>query len=577
MIDIAGIARRLAKAFDASAAELLGRQKGDRARRSRLLVWLCIATPLAAGVLPLLASLRAPASIAVPVAAILAVVPVAGLALLFARQSTGVIVAALAILAPTCLAGAILAMPEAGLLFVLFAIVAQASLASLASVRMRVAAFGLLAVPVTATAANEMLVGRTDSFDRGLLLLATAFSRRIAPGRGGARGAYGTPAITRDTDWTASRRPLPLLRVNAEGAVCGVAEPDTPCTLPLADIAKDGLLARIHLTDKVAVLQTIRIATGDRVAAICEARIRTSADNAPAGEIRYRWHALSAMPFAADGAPQCVLSLADCDDLHRERDSGAALAERIAEAEIGKDRFLAAVSHELRTPLNAIIGFSDILHREMFGAFNDPRQKEYAKLIHESGTHLLTVVNLMLDVSRLQAGQYHLASEHFAIKPLVEECVVMLALEARRKEIHLAERALASVGEGVADRRAVKQILINLLANAIKFTEKGGCVTVDASREAGATILTVSDTGIGMSAEELARIGRPFVQIDGDYARRREGAGLGLYLVKGLAELHSGTMDIRSEQGVGTMVTVTIPDDAKAGIPQDAPAIARRA
>jgi cell cycle sensor histidine kinase DivJ len=228
-----------------------------------------------------------------------------------------------------------------------------------------------------------------------------------------------------------------------------------------------------------------------------------------------------------------------------------------------KTRFLAAVSHELRTPLNAILGFSDILTGEYFGRLENDRQREYVALINQSGHHLLAVVNSMLDMSKIEAGRYELIKEPFPIADAIRTVDEMLALQAASKGVVLTTRIARGVEEVVADRRAVQQILINLANNAIKFTNEGGVVAIDACAEGRNLVITVSDTGIGIAAEKLGLIGSPFMQVHSDYARQYEGTGLGLALVKGLVALHGGTFRVESEPGVGTVVTVTVPLDGE--------------
>lgn len=226
-----------------------------------------------------------------------------------------------------------------------------------------------------------------------------------------------------------------------------------------------------------------------------------------------------------------------------------------------KTRFLAAVSHELRTPLNAILGFSDILLGEYFGRFENERQKEYVGLVNQSGHHLLAVVNAMLDMSKIEAGRYELVKEPFAVDAVLRSVDEMLALEASRKGVIFSTRVSRGLDEVVADRRAVKQILINLANNAIKFTEEGGVVTIDATISGNGLELKVSDTGIGIPADKLAQIGMPFMQVQNDYTRRYDGTGLGLALVKGLVALHGGSFAIESIEGKGTVITVSLPID----------------
>jgi two-component system, cell cycle sensor histidine kinase DivJ len=236
-----------------------------------------------------------------------------------------------------------------------------------------------------------------------------------------------------------------------------------------------------------------------------------------------------------------------------------ALADANHRAEIGKARFLATVSHELRTPLNAIIGFSDMLASGMAGPLASDRQRDYVGLVRESGEHLLAIVNAILDMARIESGTYPIQPETFRLADAVDTSLSMVSCQAKTKDVTLVREIDAAQGELFADRRAVQQILINLLSNAVKFTPQGGRVTLTAARDARRVTLTVADTGIGISADDLARIGRPFVQVLNDYTRQYEGTGLGLSLVKGLIELQDGSMTIDSAPGEGTLVTVTLP------------------
>ncbi|TIM20055.1 MAG: HAMP domain-containing histidine kinase, partial [Mesorhizobium sp.] len=228
---------------------------------------------------------------------------------------------------------------------------------------------------------------------------------------------------------------------------------------------------------------------------------------------------------------------------------------------------------ELRTPLNAIIGFSDMLLHEMFGTFKDPRQKEYVGLVKESGQHLLAVVTSILDVSRIEAGAYATEPEPFRFVEAVEMCQSMMRLQAEAKNIDLQAQIAPDAGEINADRRAVQQVLINLVSNAIKFTPDGGDVVVGAKRIGSRLHFWVRDTGIGIAEEDFANLGKPFMQIQNDYTRRFEGTGLGLSLVKGLVALHEGTMSIESMPGEGTTVTISLPVDGPKGRSNDKPGV----
>jgi cell cycle sensor histidine kinase DivJ len=273
-----------------------------------------------------------------------------------------------------------------------------------------------------------------------------------------------------------------------------------------------------------------------------------------------------AAEYAADGS--FAGFLAQTRDVSTEvtlRKDAIAWKAQARTANDAKTSFLAAVSHELRTPLNAILGFSDILTGEYFGKFENERQKEYVGLINQSGHHLLAVVNTMLDMSKIEAGRYDLIKEPFQIADAIGTVDEMLSLQASAKGVVLTARVARGLGDVVADRRALQQVLINLAGNAIKFTDAGGVVAIDATADARNMIITVSDTGIGIPADKLSLIGKPFMQVQNDYTRRYEGTGLGLALVKGLIALHGGSFDIESEEGVGSIITVKVPMNGDGG------------
>jgi len=234
--------------------------------------------------------------------------------------------------------------------------------------------------------------------------------------------------------------------------------------------------------------------------------------------------------------------------------------ERAEAASRTKSRFLANMSHELRTPLNAIIGFSEILRMQMFGEIGHPRYAEYAQLINESGALLLDLISDILDMSKIEAGKYELHTEELDAGNLIEACVRLMRGRAEEQNIQLNKKVRCEAGSAIiADERAVKQILLNLLSNSIKFTPAEGVVTVEAIASEGDIRFTVVDTGRGIPADQIDRLGQPFEQIATDAALAKEGTGLGLALVRSLAELHGGDMVIESEIGQGTKVTITLP------------------
>jgi two-component system cell cycle sensor histidine kinase PleC len=232
--------------------------------------------------------------------------------------------------------------------------------------------------------------------------------------------------------------------------------------------------------------------------------------------------------------------------------------ERAEAANRAKSEFLANMSHELRTPLNAIIGFSELLEQGLFGPLGSPRYEEYANDINGSGKYLLGVINDILDMSKIEAGQFSLDREEIDLCPLIRETVRVISLQAAEKSITVETRIADSM-RLYADRRAIKQIAINLLSNAVKFTGQGGHISVRARNTSGALVLTIEDNGCGIPKEALSKLGRPFEQVQNQFSKNHAGSGLGLAISRSLAELQGGALKIRSTEGVGTIVSVRIP------------------
>ncbi|MDF1793624.1 MAG: ATP-binding protein [Thalassobaculaceae bacterium] len=233
--------------------------------------------------------------------------------------------------------------------------------------------------------------------------------------------------------------------------------------------------------------------------------------------------------------------------------------ERAETASRTKSRFLANMSHELRTPLNAILGFSEVLMLEAFGALGVPRYREYAEDIHASGRHLLSLINDILDMAKVEAGKYTLMVEEVLLSEVVDTAVRMVRGRAAEADLHLA---VARIDPGLyirIDPRAIKQVLINLLVNAIKFTPENGFVDLDCVEEVDHVLLTVRDTGKGIDAQEIPRLLRPFEQAQAVDNLRSQGTGLGLPLSNALVDLHGGTLTVKSEPGIGTSVTIRLP------------------
>jgi len=224
-----------------------------------------------------------------------------------------------------------------------------------------------------------------------------------------------------------------------------------------------------------------------------------------------------------------------------------------------KSMFLANMSHELRTPLNAIIGFSELMQSELYGPLGDGRYREYSGLIQGAGHHLLSLISDILDMSKIEAGKFELHRQRFDVREIVRDCMDLMHERADRDGIALLNDVPSVPLTIDADRRAMKQILLNLLSNAVKFTRSGGKVIVHARPEHGKLVLSVEDTGVGISPDQVGRLGNPFVQVRNNVGASQEGTGLGLALVRALAEIHDGSLKIESVVERGTTVSVTVP------------------
>ncbi|HLI11270.1 MAG TPA: MHYT domain-containing protein [Alphaproteobacteria bacterium] len=235
--------------------------------------------------------------------------------------------------------------------------------------------------------------------------------------------------------------------------------------------------------------------------------------------------------------------------------------EAAAAGSQAKSQFLATMSHELRTPLNAIIGFSEMLDSEIYGPLGDARYAEYIRNIRDSGVHLLKLINDVLDFSKLDAGRLKLQDEEVDIDRAVADAVKMFELQAADAGIMLVRRVEPGLPRLRADARRVHQVLLNLLSNAVKFTPAEGRVTTSVFLHEGGIAIAVTDTGIGIAAEDIPKALERFGQVDSSLSRRYEGTGLGLPLARRLMELHGGRLELESELGHGTTVTIAFPAD----------------
>jgi cell cycle sensor histidine kinase DivJ len=360
---------------------------------------------------------------------------------------------------------------------------------------------------------------------------------------------------------------------------------------PAADLENYGLFDRIHIADRPAYLRALSQAAGGESCEI-EFRFRRQAE-AEFIRIEMRCRPLPPHPppvvrslllprkrgrrgseLAGQGQgaghlsggrdaahPTVVAVMRDVTSRKIRQDAlleARAAAER---ANAAKSRFLACMSHELRTPLNAIIGFSDLLRNDKETLIDRARALEYARIINESGHHLLAVANEILDMSRLETGNFGLFPQPVRLDAVIASCAELLALRAQDVGVTVKIEVPSGLPEIVADRRALMQILINLMTNAIKFSHGGGSVAVSASVDGEHVLLKVADHGVGIAAADLKRIGRPFFQAQGGSARRQDGAGLGLSIVTALVGLHGGELKPESGPGEGTCMVVRLPLD----------------
>jgi signal transduction histidine kinase len=280
------------------------------------------------------------------------------------------------------------------------------------------------------------------------------------------------------------------------------------------------------------------------------------------------------MRFVADGNLTCVIPFKDRVDeigslsqaLHVFRDTAVEKQRLQIEkvkaetANLTKSEFLANMSHELRTPLNAIIGFSDVMQRAMFGPIS-ARYRGYGADIFNSGTHLLKLINEVLDLSKLEAKKLELYEEDVDLSTVIEASMRLVQPQAEKANVRLIKEIDEKLPLARADERRMLQVLINLLSNAVKFTPDGGVARITSALTNGSLTISVIDSGIGMTLDEITKALEPFGQINSKISRQYEGTGLGLPLAKRLVELHGGELTIESEVDVGTAVTVILPPE----------------
>jgi len=487
-------------------------------------------------------------------AAIMALPGLAGLALL-RRDGTGersliLVVWTLAAMAATILSGG-LAGPLVG--YVIMPFVASLALGGPRH-GVRLAQAGAVGSGVTALGGqmSALLIGPPPSqpvlASVSVLLVTTAaiLAVRLAWRLREAK-LTAAEAMTLRVETLLAAQPALTLVLEPSGRVLAAYGSPPPALEPEA-LFQSGLFAAVHAPDRPAILAAI-----DRALAGQEGQ----AQFAPRLALDRRVNLIVRKMDDGEAGPRVI---AQAFDATRQFATEIGLEAARAEAEArdsGKTRFLANMSHELRTPLNAVLGFSDIMRQRLFGPLPQ-KYADYADSIHQAGGHLLDLINDVLDVSKIEAERYELSRETFDSREVVSAAVALVRVTANDKGVSLNSLVPDQPLTVDADRRALKQITLNLLSNAIKFTPAGGSVTLTLEVIGPYLELVVSDTGIGIAARDLKRLGRPFEQAGG-VEQKVQGTGLGLSLVRALAELHGGRMSLESTLGEGTAVTVRMP------------------
>ena len=366
--------------------------------------------------------------------------------------------------------------------------------------------------------------------------------------------------------FTENANDLAILRVALSGVV-QEAHGDLAGVFGGVDAALVGrlLVDLVEEPDRERLSVAMAAAYGDGVRQDIECRPQRTANGAA---LRFSFSLASRASAAS--AHELVAHVRVAEEARgssRDRDLQKLLRAAI-EANNAKSRFLANMSHELRTPLNAILGFSEIMALEMYGRHTDPRYRDYAGGIQESGRYLLELIDDLLDISRIEANKFELHPEPLNVLDEINVCVDLIRLRANRRGQRLSSHHAVSLPFVMADRRALRQILINLLANATKFTPPGGRIMVRAVARDGVMRIVVEDNGVGMSDDMVRNVGEPFNYGRTAYVDANTGAGLGLYLVKSLTEQHGGRIEIDSAPQRGTRVAVTLPLSVAAGAAQ---------
>ena len=338
----------------------------------------------------------------------------------------------------------------------------------------------------------------------------------------------------------------------------------------IADLRGHGLFGRVHVADRPAYLSALGDTAALGESRSVEFRVRRDVTDTVGAAPQFVWIEMRCRPLeqptleaSPQGRREVVAVLRDVTERKLQEQALEQARSDAERANAAKSRFLATMSYELRTPLNAIIGFSDMLRNESTLMLDADRRIEYAGLINDSGHHLLAVINGILDMSKIETDNFEITPEPFAPVQVIATCCDLLALRASEAGVTLDKMPTGELPDMIADKRALSQILINLVSNAIRFTDRGGKIAVGASVDAGHVTFVVEDNGVGIDEEDLARVGEPYFQARASYDRRHGGTGLGLSIVKGLVRLHGGDLDIRSRVGEGTRVSVRLPIDCE--------------
>ncbi|HUB64965.1 MAG TPA: PAS domain-containing sensor histidine kinase [Methylocella sp.] len=342
--------------------------------------------------------------------------------------------------------------------------------------------------------------------------------------------------------------------------------------LPPNELMGRGFFERVQVADRPAFLKTISDARARSAPVHATLRWRSSEwrRRGDYAEPVFLWLEMRARhggdfraPDEGTMSPDAVAVFRDVTEAKRREAEIEDARAAAVEANLGKDYFLAHAGHELRTPLNTIIGFSELLGDPRLAPPDFAKQREYAKVIHQSGLHLLSVVNSILNMSKIQSGSLAIELEAFAVAPLIDLCCDMVKLQAKNSRVELLRACPETLDEMTGDKRVCTQILINLLSNAIKFTPPNGSVTISARQEPHFLLIRVTDTGIGIAERDLPHLGNPFFQAKALPDRQDRGTGLGLSIVRGLVGLQGGSIVVASEPDKGTCVHVRLPLDGR--------------